>query len=184
MKEAYRVPFYILGFLIRMGPMHGYQLKTYLEQDTSDFAKIKLSNLYYHLGAMREKRLINAKKAKDGNRPEKEVYSVTQSGQRKFYEYLELCLNESIEWEFSMDRALFFSTNISPNVFYKKLVEHMKNLEQNIKLLRSHRKDIQKSLPRQHQKMADLIFSHHETHYRAEKEWISNAIEVFKSAKP
>jgi len=27
MKESYKVPFYILGFLRRFGPMHGYQIK-------------------------------------------------------------------------------------------------------------------------------------------------------------
>lgn len=75
-----KVSFYILGFLIRLGPLHGYQLKAHIESEARDFAKIRLPNLYYHLGSMREKGWVESTRGKEGSRPEKEVFSVTPEG--------------------------------------------------------------------------------------------------------
>lgn len=44
-----KVPFYILGLLMRYGPQHGYNIKQLVSDGISDFAKIKLPTIYYHL---------------------------------------------------------------------------------------------------------------------------------------
>ena len=36
------IPLYILGFLLRYGPQHGYQIKKLISEQMADFTSIKL----------------------------------------------------------------------------------------------------------------------------------------------
>lgn len=78
------VPFYLLGLLIRFGPQHGYRLKQMVEDEIADFAKIKMPNIYYHLNKLCEEGYLNSIQNREGNRPEKSVYQITDEGKAYF----------------------------------------------------------------------------------------------------
>ena len=82
------IPLYILGLLLRFGPQHGYQIKKLLAEQLEDFTQIKLPTIYYHLEKMEEAGLIISQNAKEGTRPEKKVYHVSESGCKRFRELL------------------------------------------------------------------------------------------------
>jgi DNA-binding PadR family transcriptional regulator len=183
MNESYKVPFYILGYLIRQGPLHGYQLKANIEREASDFAKIKLPNLYYHLASMREKGLIEAEREKQGNRPEKDMYSVTAEGKAQYEELLRRCLAEPGYWDFPIDGALFFSKDLSPEEIQQGLLVARSRADAALKSLAAHRVEVLAEVPASFSEIASLILSHHERHYAAELAWLREAIEVISARK-
>jgi DNA-binding PadR family transcriptional regulator len=179
MIDAYKVPFYILGFLIRSGPLHGYQLKTQIEHEASDFAHIKLSNLYYHLGAMKKKLWVESSIDKEGNRPEKEVFSITKEGRKAFKGLMARCLSEETLWEFPIDGVLFFVEKRIPDFIRDGLEEEKGRISARLTGIIEHRKQVLSEVPEHFRPIANLILSHHEEHYRTEIKWLQNAIEVF-----
>jgi DNA-binding PadR family transcriptional regulator len=183
MNSTYKVPFYILGYLIRLGPLHGYQLKADIEREASDFAKIKLPNLYYHLASMREKGWIEAEREKEGNRPEKDVYSVTAEGKAQYEELLHRCLMEPVDWDFPLDGALFFSKDLSPEEIEQGLLVARARADAALMSLSAHRMQVLAEVPAPFGDIACLILSHHEGHYAAERAWLCEAIEVISARK-
>jgi len=179
MNDSYKVPYYILGFLIRSGPLHGYQLKAAIEREAKDFAKIKLPNLYYHLGKMREKGWLDSKEGREGSRPEKEVFSVTGEGRLAFRDLLERCLAEGVDWDFPLDGALFFSKGLNSGAILKGLAESEARAAEAIESLEAHGREVMREVPESFRDIAALILAHHERHYAAEREWLQGAIAVF-----
>jgi DNA-binding PadR family transcriptional regulator len=180
MTDAYKVPFYALGFLIRSGPLHGYQLKALIEHEASDFAHIKLSNLYYHLGSIKKKGWVESNFEKDGNRPEKEIFSITKEGRKAFRTLMTRCLSEEILWEFPIDGALFFSRKDSPGSLLAGLAEEENRLAERLSRMMEHREEVLSEVPEHFRSVADLILSHHEDHYRTEMKWLQKAIGILR----
>jgi DNA-binding PadR family transcriptional regulator len=179
MTDSYKVPFYILGFLIRSGPLHGYQLKVAIEREAKDFAKIKLPNLYYHLGKMREKGWLGSKEGRSGSHPEKEIFSVTEEGRLMFQEFLERCLSDRVDWDFPLDGALFFSKGIPAKSIARELRAAEERAAAALEGLDAHREEVLAEVPPGFRGVAGLILAHHERHYLAEREWLQEAIAVF-----
>jgi DNA-binding PadR family transcriptional regulator len=179
MNDSAKVPFYILGFLQRLGPLHGYQLKSHIEEQAGDFSKIKLPNLYYHLNSMKDKGWIESRSDRDGSRPEKEVYSLTQEGRSQFDVLLVRCLEEPVMWDFALDGVLFFSSHIPNQKLLEGLVKRRDDAATALNRLQEHKGQIFQTVPRPHQGTALLLLSHHESHYQSEIQWTQKAIEFF-----
>ena len=64
--------------------MHGYALKQILSERASDFARIKMSNIYYHFEKMEKQGLVQVSYEKEGKRPGRQVYSITPEGEKTF----------------------------------------------------------------------------------------------------
>ena len=175
MKESHKVPFYILGFLRQFGPMHGYQIKKYIEEQASDFAKIKMSNLYYHLGVMCKNKLIELSQDQDITHPEREIYEITKIGEKKFVEYYDLCLNDETDFDFPIDGAFFFSNLENIKNINTKLLQHEEKNLKRLKILENHEKEVDAKLSKRQAEISKLIFLHHEVHYTAELQWIEIA---------
>jgi len=179
MTDAYKVPFYILGYLIRLGPLHGYQLKAHIEEEASDFAHVKLPNLYYHLKKMEGKGWVSSRPDREGHRPEKEVYSVAKEGRRAFEELRERCLDEEPAWDFAADGALFFAPKGRAPVFRESFERAKARAEEELRALASHKARTLAEVPESFRETARLIFEHHELHRRAELEWLERAVRHF-----
>ncbi|WP_243158096.1 PadR family transcriptional regulator [Aminipila terrae] len=103
-----KIQFYILGLLLRYGPQHGYMLMQKVEEQISDFAHIKLPAIYYHLDKLNQNGYISAACQKDGNRPEKTVYSITAEGEKYFDGLLKKMQAEELKLELPFDGIIFF----------------------------------------------------------------------------
>jgi DNA-binding PadR family transcriptional regulator len=179
MTDAYKVPFYILGYLIRLGPLHGYQLKARIEHEASDFAHVKLPNLYYHLKKMEGKGWVSSRPDREGNRPEKEVYSVAEGGRRAFEELRDRCLDEAPVWDFAADGALFFAPKERTPAFKESFERAKARAEEGLRALAAHKARTLAEVPEFFSGTARLIFEHHELHRRAELEWLGMAVRHF-----
>jgi len=174
------VPIYILGMLLRFGPQHGYQIKKLISDNLSDFTQIKLSLIYYHLDKMQKDGLLHAVHDNESNRLEKTVYSVTDKGREKFSDGLKALLHMEYHPVFEADAMFYFSDNIAK----KDLVEHLKQyaeqLKAQISIIEKHKIESFQFIPDEMKSSAEVIFLHHELHYKVELEWAQKAIVLMK----
>ena len=74
-----KIPFYILGLLMRYGPQKGYKIKQLVSEGITAFAKIKQSTVYNNLEKLKNNGYVNSNVDNNGTGPEKIVYSINDS---------------------------------------------------------------------------------------------------------
>lgn len=171
-----KIPFYLLGLLLRYGPQHGYRLKQIIEDSISDFAKIKLPTIYYHLDKLKEKGYVTETLDKDGNRPEKLVYSITVSGREYFDELFDKLLKERYSLEFPLDGVLFFKDKIDNVKLQKEFDCKKEEIIKALELLNRHKVKTLSNIHEQGKFSAEIIFEHHICHLEAELAWLEGTI--------
>lgn len=177
------IPLYILGLLLRFGPKHGYQIKKLIEEQLEDFTQIKLPTVYYHLDKMETAGLITASCGKQGARPEKTVYQVSEAGTEKFKELLMQTLNIQYRPHFEVDAAFYFSDCLNSGDLLDGLSRHIDNLKKSLSVIERHRNETIKYIPENFRTSAGIIFEHHILHYRAELSWAEQSINRIKEVK-
>jgi DNA-binding PadR family transcriptional regulator len=167
-----KIPLYILGLLLRFGPQHGYQIKKIFEDQLSDFTRIKLPTIYYHLEKMQKAGLLSARTGKESKRPEKTVYAPTGKGEKAFHRLL----NESLQFDyrpsFASDAVFYFFDTVEKSSLKRSLQKHCDELRQTLASIEKHKGDVLRILPVNTRKAALTIFNRHERHYRAESDWV------------
>ncbi len=73
----------LLG-LLRQAEMHGYQLAEFIQRDLTSCTTLKKSTAYYLLERMERDGWIKRSTGREGNRPERHVYSLTPEGEAAF----------------------------------------------------------------------------------------------------
>jgi DNA-binding PadR family transcriptional regulator len=171
-----RIPFYLLGLLIRYGPQHGYRLKQIIEETISDFAKIKLPTIYYHLEKLKENEYVAGTADKEGNRPEKLVYAITDKGRKYYDELLIKQLTERYSPEFPLDGVLYFRDRADHDLLLKELTKKELELAERLKALETHKAWCAKNVEELGRFSTEAIFEHHRLHLEAELEWLKKTI--------
>ncbi len=174
------IPLYILGLLQRYGPQHGYQIKKIVAEQLSDFTRIKLPTIYYHLEKMQKEGLLAAGSEKPGNRPEKTVYSVTDKGRKAFQIMLANMLEYDYRPTFPADSVFYFSEYLETSTIVESLVTYLEKLKGTIRHIEDHRDDTIQHVPDEMQTMVDIVFSHHLLHYQAELEWAEKSLKCLQ----
>jgi len=77
----------LLGILLE-GKMHGYQLNEYVKHVMSLYTDLKKSTTYFTLGQLEKEGYVSHETEREGKRPERRVYSITEKGKKDFYELL------------------------------------------------------------------------------------------------
>ena len=77
----------LLGF-INYGPMTGYELKKFFDTSVAHFWNAELSQIYPALKAMESEGLVEMKVEVQDDRPNRKVYSITDSGRSELLEWL------------------------------------------------------------------------------------------------
>ena len=167
-----KVSLFILGFLIRHGELHGYKIKQLITEQASDFARIKLPTIYYHLEQLQKRGLVTSQKEKKGRRPDRFVYEITPQGRHHFKNLLVDSLNTSFNTEFEIDAALFFRDSIDTSELKAALEIHRDNLAETVKKLKTRREQSTATAPDDGKPMANAIFSHQMVHHNAELRWV------------
>jgi len=172
-----KIPFYILGLLIRYGPQHGYSLKHIIEDRISDFAKIKLPSIYYHLDRLKEMGYVSESIDRDGNRPEKTVYSITEIGRRHFDVLYKMQMEEVYSPELPLDGVLYFSEDADTAELLNTLKNRHQELVYKIEALNLHEESAMENMGDDGAVSAKIIFEHHRCHIEAEINWLTQTIE-------
>lgn len=167
-----KAQFYILGLLLRYGPQHGYMLKQTVEEQISDFAQIKLPTIYYHLEKLNDQGYITATFQKDGNRPEKTVYSITSEGENYFHQLLKKLQSEELKLELPLDGAIFFQERLDKEELSDAIESAILSLEAKLNRLRAYRDEVVSSIPDVGKAGTKAIFNHHIYHIQTELKWL------------
>lgn len=175
-----KIPFYLLGLLLRYGPQHGYKLMQMIEERISDFAKIKLPTVYYHLQKMDGQGYIDKTIDKDGNRPEKYIYTITEKGIRHYNLLYSKLLEEDYSPEFAIDGVLAYSDKANQSVLLYNLEKKRDKIAIKIDRIKNHKENSMKYIDGQEKKCAELIFEHHICHMEAEYSWLNKIIRELK----
>ncbi|MCR3758273.1 PadR family transcriptional regulator [Clostridium felsineum] len=171
-----KVQLYILGLLMRYGPKHGYSIKQIVSDNIAAFAKIKLPTIYYHLDKLSEKAYINSVIQKDGNRPEKTVYSITDLGVNYFNSLLNKILAENYSLEFDFDGVLYFSDFANKNDIIINLNRQKEYIENKLKELIVTKDNTLNNLLPDYRIYCISIFNHHIYHLQTELKWINETL--------
>jgi len=77
----------LLGF-INYGPMTGYELKKFFDTSVAHFWNAELSQIYPALKSMESDGLVEMRVEAQDDRPNRKVYSITDSGRRELLDWL------------------------------------------------------------------------------------------------
>ncbi len=172
-----KIPFYLLGLLIRYGPQHGYSLKQYISEGIADFSKIKLPTIYYNLNRLLENGYVTASVDREGNRPEKTIYAITEKGRNYFSTLLGEILREEFQTEFNLDGVLYFYQLGDMEYILNSLKCRRKELTEQSRSLTRHREKVIQGVPNHAKFLTEAIFNHHLYHLEAEHKWLTEVIE-------
>lgn len=129
--------------LLKNGPKHGYEIKLLLHDTLMPFISLDIKSIYYPLKKMEEKGLIAEYVGREGNFPEKHIYSITAKGEKRF----DSILNESFlkikRPYFNIDLSLYFLPYAKPQIakrrlrarvlFLKRIKRELSSLKKSIK---------------------------------------------------
>ncbi len=82
----------LLG-LLKTVDTHGYRLSEFLEKSIGLGISIKKGNAYRLLNEMRKQGWVECHEKREGNRPPKQIYSLTADGEEMFQKLLRESLN-------------------------------------------------------------------------------------------
>ena len=168
-----KIPFYILGLLIRFGPQSGYDLKQIIEKQIADFAKIKLPTIYYHLEKLNDKGFVTYITDKNGNRPEKQIYSISPEGRIYFKDLFKKQLMDDTIFEFSIDGIFYFKDYITNDELINVLNSKKAKITNTLESIKIHQnKTINSMNSKEVIFCTNAIFEHHIIHLKGELQWI------------
>ncbi|GEM88455.1 helix-turn-helix transcriptional regulator [Meiothermus granaticius] len=125
----------LLG-LLRLRRMHGYQLGEIVDRDLSYLADFKRPTAYHLLHQLLLEGLVQEQRERQGERPERRVYSVTPAGEEEFFRLLQLQLS-SYQPGYSPGAAgLLFLEALEPQQAAHCLEQQLQGLEKTLALLR------------------------------------------------
>jgi len=159
--------------LLKNGPKHGYEIKRLLHDTLMPFISLDIKSIYYPLKKMEKKGLIAEYVGREGNFPEKHIYSITPKGEKRF----DTILNESFltikRPYFNIDLSLYFLPYAQPQMAKRRLRARVSFLIKIKKELSQLKKDVKPD-----KKHLDIILGHNTDLVQAEIKSISHLIKT------
>jgi DNA-binding PadR family transcriptional regulator len=162
-------------------PMHPYEMVTLMrERGKHESVRLRYSSLYSVVSAMeREGLILPRETVREGKRPERTIYEITDAGREEFLTWLRELLREPVKEYTQFAAGLSFLPGIPPAEATALLEERVGRLEAETEEMRSRLDDAreQYNLPR-----LFLVESEHELMLReAELEWVRGIIRDMES---
>ena len=165
--------------LLRVRPMHPYEMQRLIrEWHKDEFLDLKRGSLYHAIAGVQRAGLIEAvETTREGRRPERTVYRLTERGEKEVYEWLRGLLAKPVRQPGQFFAALSFLPLLSP-----ESVLH--ELQQRILTLESHIAGLAVALREMTPKIGRLVLV--EVEYEralreAEKAWVQSLMDDLRS---
>ena len=97
----------LLG-LLQAGKMHGYRLNEYVAHAMSICTNLKRSTAYYTLSKLESKGYVTSELEREGRRPERRVYEITERGWAYFLRLLRSQMRELARTYYADDVSIAF----------------------------------------------------------------------------
>ncbi|MFD0619091.1 PadR family transcriptional regulator [Paenibacillus sp. GCM10027629] len=164
----------ILG-LLKSQSQHGYQINDFIERNLGRVSDMKKATAYSLLKKLNESGLIEATTEQDGNRPAKQVYSITPAGEEKFYKLLRMSLVQVNDYLPHGDIGICFMDQLPKDEVIGNLNERLAKTEE---LLASY-----EAVPPhvEHLHGVNLTIRHRIALFRCDIEWMKQTIEELRT---
>lgn len=152
-------------------PMHAYEMvSTMRERHKHESVKLRYSSLYSVVGALKRERLVSPLEiSREGRRPERTVYEITEAGRIEFLTWLRELLGEPMKEYTQFAAGLSFIAALPPGEAAELLWERVWRLEEEVGRSRSQ----MDALMEQGLLRLFLVEEEHELMLReAELEWV------------
>jgi DNA-binding PadR family transcriptional regulator len=162
-------------------PMHPYEMvSTMRERGKHESVRLRYSSLYSVVGALEREGLIVSKETvREGRRPERTIYEITDAGREEFLTWLRELLREPVKEYTQFAAGLSFLPGLPPEEAVGLLKERGRLLEVETEEMRSRLDAAMEhyNLPR-----LFLVESEHELMLReAELEWVRKIVEEIEA---
>jgi len=163
----------LLGILLG-GKTHGYRLHEYVTHAMDLFTDVKKSKVYYTLEKLEREGYVEHETEREGKRPERRVYQITEKGKSYFLQLLRDNLGEFKRTYFNDDIGIAFMDQLStPEV--RKLLRKKRGITQST--LQQF-----KEVP-DHSGNWHYVISHNIAHLEADLAWIHNILNDLDDVK-
>jgi DNA-binding PadR family transcriptional regulator len=164
--------------LLREAPMHPYEMQRLVgERKKDEFLDLKRGSLYQNIGRLEQAGLIaKAETIREGKRPERTVYRLTDAGERDLLVWLRELLAKPVHGSIRFEASLSLVVHLTPEDAVKQLTQRTQLLEAEIAKLNTALADLVPKLGRLHSAEADYTRAMR----RAELAWVSALIGEIK----
>ncbi|MFC1992005.1 PadR family transcriptional regulator [Chloroflexota bacterium] len=161
----------ILLGILQEGKTHGYRLNEYVNHVMSLFADIKKSKVYYTLEKLEKDGCVENEIEREGKRPERRVYKITDKGKAVFLQLLRDNLGEFTRTYFNDDIGIAFMGQL-PNQEVQKLLDKKRKMVQSALKQFSEVSD--------HGGNWQYVITHNIAHLEADLTWINSMTSEMK----
>jgi DNA-binding PadR family transcriptional regulator len=163
----------LLG-LLRQNKVHGYKLTEYIERNMTSCTDLKRSTAYFLLDKMVQKGWITATDEQEGNRPPKQVFSITPEGETVFQTMLRENLSAYSSVKFGDDIGIAFTDALPPAEVVELLHKRRDMLESELRVARE--------IP-PHDRQIQLVIDHYIFHLDSELRWLDHLLAQFAQSQ-
>lgn len=156
----------LLGLLKRK-PMSGYRIGYLLEHQMGKTVNLTVSTAYRILASMCAEGLIEGREERDGKRPPKTVYSITERGIEAFDSLLRSCLSNYGDVSYQNAVPLGFLDQLPLPDAILLLEERLTKIQKLKGFMSAHQS---------HHGAFSIVLEHHFHHLQTEADWLNNLI--------
>jgi DNA-binding PadR family transcriptional regulator len=128
-----KISLLVLGFIAQK-PLNPYEIKKIFEKlDMKSMFPMASSSIYATINALVKKKYITGKKTREGNMPEKTIYSITKNGEEALRETLHSNLSENERIFSEFDIAISLVCYLKKDSALESLQKHRMAVEEEIK---------------------------------------------------
>jgi len=161
----------LLG-LLRQHEMYGYQINALIDAHLSYSIKLTKPTAYRILNNMAEQGWISFREEQVGKRPTRRIYSLTEEGEKRFQELLEISLRNYEPVYAVNTTGMAFLETVPLNELLPLLEERRDSIERLISKFRSDD---------EHHGGFEVIINHQMRHLETDLEWLSEKIDHYAS---
>lgn len=156
----------VLGFLLG-DRLHGYRLNELLEHTMGFHTDLKKATTYYTLKRLEEDGCVQHELEREGNRPERRVYEITEKGRELFYELLRSNLGGFSQTFYADEIGIAFMDHLPTAEVRQLLLEKRAKVEVLLEQFGSHPA---------HGKVWHHLLAHTMGHLEVEIRWLTEVI--------
>lgn len=161
----------LLG-LLRGSDMYGYQLNEIIDTHMGTSVHLTRPTAYRLLNQMADDGWVTFHEEREGNRPTRRVFTVTEEGERIFQERLRTCLADYTHPDYQSAICMAFLDQIEASEAIPLLEERLGKLDMLLESLAADDAHESGSI--------QLVIDHHKRLLRAELDWVQ---EIIKSVR-
>lgn len=156
----------LLGVLLG-GKMHGYRLNEYVTHAMSLYTDLKKSTAYYTLEKLEKDGYVQIEVEREGRRPERRVYQITEKGRACFFDLLRRHLSGFTRTYYVDDIGIAFMDQLSTAQARQLLAEKREKIQAVLQQFRG--------LPGHGGNWRHVI-SHNIAHLEVEVAWLNSVL--------